>query len=428
MTRLAPIGRRWMMLFTLAWLVIWMAQLTPLQLLLPLQLDEQTSDDGDRWIYSIVVSGLILGIGGLVGVISGPLAGAASDRTDGSSFPSWLGARRRPWALAGSWGMAIFLVLTGLAHEAWLVAICWVGVSASVAVASAAFTAMIPDQLLPDQRGAASASIGSSQALGIVLGVGVIVMLGLDVLPGYLVLAAMVAAVGTWASFGLPDPAVPRSALATPTAGRRWASLRDRDFCWMLGGRLVGNIGNALGTSLLLFFLLYGLAQEKADAETNLLILIVVYTIFVVGSSIAFGVVSDRRGHRRTLTAVAAVVQACSGVVIVAHTTFTATLIAAALMGIGYGAFMTTGLAFATDLLPHEEDHGRDLGIVNVSAALGQLLGPMIGAGLVAAVGGFWLVFVAGSVLSLAGGLMTLRARDKHVGGTVHESPVQPIG
>lgn len=66
MTRLAPIGRRWMMLFTLAWLVIWMAQLTPLQLLLPLQLDEQTSDDGDRWIYSIVVSGLILGIGGLV--------------------------------------------------------------------------------------------------------------------------------------------------------------------------------------------------------------------------------------------------------------------------------------------------------------------------------------------------------------------------
>ncbi|NLG46194.1 MFS transporter [Gordonia sp. (in: high G+C Gram-positive bacteria)] len=427
MTRPAPIGRRWMTLFTLAWLVIWMAQLTPLQLLLPLQLDEQTSDDGDRWIYSIVVSGLILGIGGLVAVVAGPLAGAASDRTDGSSFPAWLGARRRPWALGGSWGMAVFLVLTGLAHEAWLVAICWIGVSASVAIASAAFTAMIPDQLPPDQRGAASASIGSSQALGIVLGVGVIVMLGLDVLPGYLVLATLVAVVGTWASLGLPDPAVPQSVRAARSEDRPWASLRDRDFCWMLGGRLVGNIGNALGTSLLLFFLLYGLTQEKADAENNLLILIVVYTIFVVGSSIVFGVISDRRGHRRTLTAVAACIQACAGVVIVAHTTFTATLIAAALMGIGYGAFMTTGLAFATDLLPHEEDHGRDLGIVNVSAALGQLLGPMLGAGLVAAVGGFWLVFVTGSVLSVAGGLMTLRAKEKFAGDATRETPVQPI-
>ncbi|WP_347955052.1 MFS transporter [Gordonia aichiensis] len=413
MTAPAPVGRRWMTLFTLAWLVIWMAQLTPLQLLLPLQLDQQTAEGGDRWIHSVVVSGLILGIGGLVGVIAGPLAGGASDRTDGTRMPARLGGRRRIWALAGCWGTAVFLALTGLAHQPWLVAICWIGVSVSIAVASAAFTAMIPDQLAPQQRGAASASIGSSQALGIVLGVGLVVALGLGVIAGYLVLAALVAAVGTWAAFGLPDPTVPRSELAVGDAARsRWASLRDRDFCWMLGGRLVANIGNALGTSLFLFFLLYGLDQEKGAAENNLLLLIVVYTVFVVGSSVIFGLVSDRRGHRRTLTVVSACIQAGSGVVIVAHPTFTATLIAAALMGVGYGAFMTVGLAFATDLLPHEQDHGRDLGIVNVSAALGQLIGPMVGAGLVALVGGFWLVFAAAAVLSLVGAAMTLGARE----------------
>lgn len=413
MNRPAPIGRRWMTLFTLAWLVIWMAQLTPLQLLLPLQLDSQTSDDGDRWIHSVVVSGLILGIGALAGVVAGPLAGAASDRTDGSRFPSWLGGRRRVWALGGSWGIAIFLALTGLAHRPWLVAICWVGVSVAVAVASAAFTAMIPDQLAPDQRGAASAAIGSSQALGIVLGVGTVVVLGLDVLPGYLVLAALVVVVGTWASMGLPDRPAPRSELAIGITDRpRWASLRDRDFCWMLGGRLIANVGNALGTSLFLFFLLYGLHQDKDAAEDNLLILIVVYTIFVVGSSVIFGMISDRRGHRRTLTVVAAMVQACSGLVILAHPTYAVTMAGAALMGVGYGAFMTVGLAFATDLLPHVEDHGRDLGIVNVSAALGQLVGPMLGAGLVSAVGGFWLVFAMACVLSVVGGLMTLGARN----------------
>lgn len=69
---------------------------------------------------------------------------------------------------------------------------------------------------------------------------------------------------------------------------------------------------------------------------------------------------------------------------------------------------MSVGLALATDLLPFPDDSARDLGIVNVSAALGQLLGPVLGAGLVALVGGFWLLFVVGGALSIVGGLMTL--------------------
>ena len=64
---------------------------------------------------------------------------------------------------------------------------------------------------------------------------------------------------------------------------------------------------------------------------------------------------------------------------------------------------MTVGLAFATDLLPSQRDYGRDLGVVNVIAALGQLLGPVIGAGLVALVGGFWLVFLMAAALSIVG-------------------------
>lgn len=42
------------------------------------------------------------------------------------------------------------------------------------------------------------------------------------------------------------------------------------------------NIGNALGTSLFLFFLMCGIGQLHAEAEENLLLIIVVYTIFVV--------------------------------------------------------------------------------------------------------------------------------------------------
>ncbi|UNK72255.1 MFS transporter [Microbacterium sp. H1-D42] len=396
------VGAGWMTLFTLAWLAIWTVTLTPVQLLLPLQLD---SPEGD-WILGVVYSGLVLGIGGLAGVIAGPAAGALSDRSRGGR------GRRRPWALMGVWSTAIFLVLTGYAEGPWLVGACWIGVSIGTAVASAAFTALIADQLPASQRGAGSSVISSSQAVGIVLGVGLVVLLGLSVVAGYLLLAAVIAIVGTAAAVLLPDPPATAADLPQRDSTRpRLASLRDRDFSWMLGGRLVANIGNALGTALFLFFLLHGLGQPNAAAQDNLLLLIVIYTVFVVLASVLVGMISDRSGHRRLLAVLATFVQALSGLVVVLMPTFEMTMVAAALMGIGYGAFSTAGLAFATDLLPDEQDHARDLGIVNVTASLGQLIGPMLGALLVALVGGFWLVFLMAAILSVVGGLMTARAR-----------------
>ncbi len=395
------VGPRWMTVFTLAWLAIWTVQLTPVQLLLPLQLDTAEDD----WIRGVISSGFVLGIGGLAGIVAGPAAGALSDRARVGR------RRRRPWAIGGVLVTAAFLVVTGFSEGPWAVGIAWVGVSIGVSVSSAAFTALIADQLSTTQRGAAAAAVGSSQAVGIVLGVGLVVLLGLGIRDGYLLLAAVIAVVGTSAALLLPDP----PAFAGSSPGKRdrrlLASLRDRDFAWMLSGRLVTNIGNALGTALFLFFLLHGLHQETTVAQDNLLLLIVVYTLFVVLASVFTGVLSDRTGNRRTLTILATFVQAASGVVIAVVPTFEATMVAAALMGLGYGAFSTVGLAFAADLLPDEKDHARDLGIVYVTAALGQLIGPVLGAGLVALVGGFWLVFVVAAVLSLVGGGLTALAR-----------------
>lgn len=395
------VGPRWMTVFTLAWLAIWTVQLTPVQLLLPLQLDTAEDD----WISGVISSGFVLGIGGLAGIVAGPLAGALSDRARVGR------RRRRPWAIGGVLVTAVFLVVTGFSEGPWAVGAAWVGVSIGVSVSSAAFTALIADQLPTTQRGAAAAAVGSSQAVGIVLGVGLVVLLGLGIRDGYLLLAAVIAVVGTAAALLLPDPHAVVDTLPGKSDRRLLASLRDRDFAWMLSGRLVTNIGNALGTALFLFFLLHGLHQETTVAQDNLLLLIVVYTLFVVLASVFTGVLSDRTGNRRTLTILATFVQAASGVVIAVVPTFEATMVAAALMGLGYGAFSTVGLAFAADLLPDEKDHARDLGIVYVTAALGQLIGPVLGAGLVALVGGFWLVFSVAAVLSLVGGGLTALAR-----------------
>jgi MFS family permease len=401
----AKVGAGWFTLFTLAWLAIWTVQLTPLQLLIPLQLN--TPDDADGWITGVVSSGLVLAIGGIAGVIAAPVAGGLSDRTRGRR------GRRRPWALGGVAVATVSLVGIAFATGPWGVGVAWVGVSVGIAVASAAFTALIADQLTT-QRGAASAAVSSSQALGIVVGVGVIVLLELGVVVGYLVLAGFIAIVGTLAALLLPDPpaqADVSAARKVRTLRERVAALRDRDFAWLLAGRLTVNIGNALGTGLLLFFLLYGLGRDASTAEDELLLLIVVYTVFVVIASVLSGWISDRTGKRVPFVVWSAIVQGGASIILVVAPSLTSAMIAAALLGVGYGAYMSVGLALGTDLLPYPEDHARDLGFVNVSASLGQLIGPLLGAGLVALVGGFWLLFLVGGVLSVAGGLMTYAIR-----------------
>ena len=419
MTDLRPkagrVGAGWLALFAVAWLAIWTVQLTPVQLLLPLQLD--TPGGKSDWITGVIWSGLILSIGGVAGVIAGPLAGALSDRTSSR----W--GRRRPWVIGGSLLTAASLLLTGHATEPLSVGAAWVGVSVGIAVVSAALTAMIADQVFA-QRGAASAVVSSAQAVGIVVGVGAVVLLGLSIAVSYVVLAGFIIVVGVGTALLLPDPPATwvRSSVKLPWR-ERLGALQDRNFLWVLLSRLTVNIGNALGTALLLFFLLYGVGSPADRAEDDLLVLIVIYTIFVVAASMVAGSISDRTGRRTTIVVIAALVQAASAVIILVSPTFVGTSIAAGVMGVGYGAFMAVSLALATDLLPRPEHHARDLGIVNVSANLGQLLGPLIGAGLVALVGGFWSLFLAAGVLSAVGAVMTLAVRPAQASPQPH-----PVG
>src|SRR5690606_27806234 len=118
--------------------------------------------------------------------------------------------------------------------------------------------------------------------------------------------------------------------------------------------------------------------------------------------------------NRRRLVVGAALVQAVAAALLAAVATYPVALVAAAILGVGFGAFTSVGLALATDLLPRAEDHARDLGLVTVAANLGQLLGPLIGAALVALVGGFWLLFASAALLSVAGAVMTSRVSARH--------------
>lgn len=394
---------RWMAAFATAWLGIWMAQLAPVQLLLPVQVNSMrvTSD----WVDSVVSFGIISGIAGVFALIAYPVAGALSDRTTGRF------GRRRPWILGGTLLFAVSLVTLGLQSTLVGVGIFWSLAIIGFCVLTAALTATISDQVPVGQRGVVSGWIAAPQAIGTVLGLLIVEELGLGIVVGYLAMALIV--VATVIPFLLVAREVPLEPVDRPVLTGRallagfWISpLKHPDFGWTLLGRILVNVGNALGTTMLLYFLMFGL--ERDDAASDLILLSLVYVVFIVLSSLLFGRWSDKVGRRKPFVVASALFQAVAAGLLAFVPDFTVALVAAGLLGIGYGAFLSVDQALATQVLPNAFTRGKDLGIMNIATTVPQALGPLLGAWLVAVVAGFTGLFLIAAIASVLGALAVL--------------------
>lgn len=398
------VGTGWMALFSSAWLGIWMAQLTPVQLLLPLQVAEFSTPVD--WVDSVLGFGAISGIAGLCALVSYPVAGALSDRT-ASAY-----GRRRPWIVVGLVLFAGSLAVLGSARSLWQVGLFWCLASIGFCVLTAALTATISDQVPVGQRGLVSGWMAAPQAVGTILGVGLVSALAIGPRAGYLVMAGLLVLLALPA-LRLPDPPLrgPRPRLTPGDFVKNlWISPRQHpDFTFVLLSRVLVNFGNALGTSLLLYFLMFGLGDARA--ELHLLQLIAVYMVFVVLASILLGRMSDRLERRRVFVFGAAIIQALAALLLAVWPSLPTAFVGAGLLGLGYGCFLSVDQALATQVLPSAEDRGKDLGIMNIATTIPQSVGPMLGALLVAAAGGFGTLFFAAAAAAVAGGLALLPVR-----------------
>jgi MFS family permease len=389
----------WIAAFAAAWLGIWMAQLTPIQLLLPLQVDAVRGTTGE-WQDSVIAFGIISGIAGLCAIVAYPLTGALSDRTV-SRF-----GRRRPWILGGAVLFAIALVLLGLQTTYVGVGIFWSLALVGFCVLTAALTATISDQVPVGQRGFVSGWISAPQAIGTVLGVLLLSMVIVGQVLGYTVLAILLLVLVAPFLFVVPDAVLPRADRPKLSFGAILASLwvsprKHPDFAWTLLSRILINLGNALGTTLLLYFLQFGLKVD--DPEGDLIILILVYTVFVVLASLFLGRLSDAMGRRKAFVTFAAILQAAAALILALVPSFPAAIVAGALLGLGYGCFLAVDQALATQVLPDAADRGKDLGVMNIASAVPQALAPLVGAWIVASLGGFTGLFLLSGLIALLG-------------------------
>ncbi|AXH35625.1 MFS transporter [Humibacter sp. BT305] len=400
------VGGGWIALFATAWLGVWMAQLTPVQLLLPLQVEVHV--DSGRWVDSVVAFGVISAIAGAAALVVFPLTGALSDRTT-SRF-----GRRRPWIALGALVFAVGLAVLGLQDGLVGVGVWWTVSIVGFCILSAALTACISDQVPVLQRGFVSSWISAPQAIGLILGVLLATTLFTGQLLGYSAMAILLVILVVPFLLLVPDARLhpadrPPTTVAALVEGF-WVSPRKHpDFGWTLAGRILVNIGNALGTSLLLYFLMFGLGD--ADAEDDLLVLIVIYTVFVVIASIVCGRLSDRLARRRVFVLVSSVLQAVAALLLALVPQLDATMVAAALLGAGYGCFLSVDQALATQVLPDPASRGKDLGIMNIATAVPQAVAPLVGAGIVWSLGGFPVLFLASAAFALLGALAVSRVR-----------------
>ncbi len=403
-----PVGARWTVLLALANLGLWSGYWGPLFVILPDQIEKIDA------AHKTTLLGIATGIGALIAAVSNPIAGAVSDRTT-SRF-----GRRRPWALIGGLtGLAGFAFLAGQSTIAGVI-LGWCVAQAGLNILQAAITAAVPDHVPVRQRGTVSGWISVPQSLGVVVGVMLVTAVVTGIGSGYLLIGVVALLLVVPFVLWTPDPQLPRElrpafAWRSFLAGFWVDPRRHPDFAWAWLTRFLVQLGNAMATLYLLYYLRDQVHYEQvfpgAKAEDGLLILILAYTVAAVSTTVVGGVISDRSGRRKRSVIVSGMIMAVPGITLAFWPTWTVALVSAVILGIGFGVYMSVDQALVTQVLPTAGDRARDLGVINIANSMPQVLGPALAAPLVSSFGGYPTLYLGVAVITVLGSVLVRNIR-----------------
>ncbi|MFF4876029.1 MFS transporter [Micromonospora sp. NPDC000668] len=402
-----PVRRGWIGLIFAANLGVWMAFFTPIQVLLPQQVEQIAP--GDKETMLAVVTGL----GALAAVLANPLAGALSDRTclrvAGREF-----GRRHVWTAGGALVGAAALMLLAQQRTILGVALAWVAAQVCFNAMLASLTAAIPDRVPVVQRGGVSGWVGIPQALGLVLGAVLVTAVVTGNAAGYLAIAVAILLLSLpFALFTTDDP-LPRAHRPVLRVRALLTSMwinprRHPDFAWAWITRFLVQLGNALGTLYLLYFLTDGVRHP--DPEGGLLVLILLYTLGMMLTAVVAGRLSDRSGRRKIYVIVSGLIMAVAALLLAVAPVWPMAIVAALLLGAGYGVYLAVDAALITQVLPRATDRAKDLGVINIANSAPQVLGPALSAPLVVHLGGYPTLYAVTAAVTLVGSALVVKIR-----------------
>lgn len=389
----------WVLLITLVNLGTYVAFFGPIAVLLPIHA-EVLEPGRKEWALALVT-----GIGAAVSMFANPLFGALSDRT------RMRYGRRKPWITGGSLVGAFGLTLLASAQSLPAMIIGWCMVQLAVNASLAAITATLPDRVPVEQRAWAGGWISLGQTLGVLVGAGLAIAFG-GYQAGYIACAVflLISAV-PYLLGSKDDPINEAPPWDLPTFLKDfWVSPKAHpDFAWAWVVRFLVNLGNAIATLYLLYFLkdVVGLP----DPDTGLFIVISIYSVAVSIAAVIFGMQSDRRGQRKFFVAMSGVVILVASLSLAFWQTWPGVIIAGIILGVGFGAFLAVDLAIISQVLPNQTGYAKDMGVINIANASPQVLAPVIAAPIVVSAGGYTMLYVLSGIISVVGAIMVFKIK-----------------
>jgi MFS family permease len=331
--------------------------------------------------------GVVLLIGAFVSMVVAPLFGALSDRI----VTPW--GRRRPWIVVGT--LMNVLGLLGLIYfprpndlgslPLFILAFMWVEFWNNVATAP--FSALIPDIVPQDQRGSASGWYGLMNMLGNFAG-------GISALVftrnGETDLAAIYYFIAGALVFGMlgtvlfvKEPQVTRT-LPPFHLGQFLRGLldpfRDHDFRWVFWTRFLMVMGAYTVQEFLQYFMRDVVKEFSFFGQTIAQNAESAVSFFILGllggavvSSLAAGILSDRFG-RKFMVYISSALQAVVPIVFIFFAPFELVVGLGLVFGLGYGAYQAVDWALASDVLPSQEDYAKDMGVWHVAMTFPQVI------------------------------------------------------
>jgi MFS family permease len=401
------------------------ALIAPIQNILP-RMVESASGSADKALGL----GLVTGLGAFAALIFNPLAGHYSDR--------WVGTdNRAATMIVGLVTGGIAHAVLGFQHSIVGIAIWWTLCQATINIAYSPMSAIVVDHVERRSWGLVWGLISLAQAVGLIIGLAAVVLVfpsvpaGMIAISiGYVVcLAPLIVVLYRLprVSYASAEAAVPGSAEGTPATaaatavpGRGPASRAvprqsvirsllslEQGFGLVFVGRLLITLAETIAL-LYLYYYLQDVVHYRNPGQGQL-ILVLIATVAVIVATVVVGRVADRSGGYRLYAVLSSLLMAATGFLLAGFATWGLVLVCAFTLGAAYGAFQSVGQALSLVVLPNRATAGRDLGIINISSALPQVIGAPVAGLVVAEIGGYRGLFVFAGLLAVAAALVFAR-------------------
>jgi MFS family permease len=363
--------------------------------LLPARIAEQYPDD------KVALLAVLTGAAAVVALLANVVFGALSDRTR-----SRVGART-PWIVGGAVVTALLLIPVSRAGSFGELLFWWCLGAAALNANVAALAAILPDRVPVERRATLSAVIGVGILLGSALGAVTGAVFLTDPERGLLVVAVLLVTLAVAAVLLAPDhgntdaAGEPLDLRALTEAFRLPRGAPD--FYWALWGRLLLVLGYFMinGFQLYIFTDYVGLdddATAHAIAVTSVLFLVTA----LVGAVVA-GPLSDRLQRRKAFVIGSSALAICAVAIPLALPTTEGMYGFSTVGGLAFGIYYAVDAALMSEVLPANDSHARDLGILNMANTGGQVLAPAASSLLVGLGLGFVPVFVGAIIAGALG-------------------------